>query len=646
MKKYVTLLWLVLITQFAVSQNIGIGTTTPHPSAMLDVTSTAKGFLTPRLFKSQRDLIASPATGLLIYQTDNTPGFYFYNGAGWVQLVGSGSSNYWSQNGNNIFNNNAGFVGIGTNNPVSLITLKNKLSEPGFTHIRDSSAEFGLDSVVVSESIGDYSASLGTTTNHQLNLTTNGLSRLQILPTGEVNISDYGTTTFGKLNVVTPNNSFGIAHFGDGGNILATRMGGVSAGIGTFSNTAMRIFCNNVSAIYVSALNQNVGLGTDNPGDKLTLVTPTSYYGLTHTDGNIALTTYVGGNRGWIGTKTNHPFSLMAYGNIGMTVTANGNIGIGTINPTNKLQIGSVGSSGFATNDLAIGNGTNAMAIYQTDNTTLIGATTDIVIKPRNNGAGRVGINTHTPRAPLDVIGNVGATSFYSYLNYGSAGPANIGWCNPCTSNATIYASNAVYASEFDAYSDARIKDIVSVSNSSKDLEMLDALEVTDYTLKDKVKNGNKPFKKVIAQQVEIVYPQVVSKHVDFIPNVYAVTSKIEKTENGYLLSFANKHNISSTAKKLQLLISEGTGLQEFDIVSRLSDYQVVIKAANLKADKAFVYGEEVDDFRTVDYEGLTTLNISATQELSKQIKKQQAAIDALIEEIKKMKEKGCRGIE
>ncbi len=42
------------------------------------------------------------------------------------------------------------------------------------------------------------------------------------------------------------------------------------------------------------------------------------------------------------------------------------------------------------------------------------------------------------------------------------------------------------------------------------------------------------------------------------------------------------------------------------------------------------MYGEEVDDFRTVDYEGLTTLNISATQEISKVIKMQAAMIGSL----------------
>jgi hypothetical protein len=66
--------------------SVGIGTKTPASSAILEVKSTTKGMLTPRMTKAQRDLIVSPATGLLIYQTDNDPGFYFHNGFGWFGL--------------------------------------------------------------------------------------------------------------------------------------------------------------------------------------------------------------------------------------------------------------------------------------------------------------------------------------------------------------------------------------------------------------------------------------------------------------------------------------------------------------------------------------------------------------------------------
>jgi hypothetical protein len=69
------------------AQGVGIGIATPAASAMLDVTSTTKGLLPPRMTKAQRDAIATPASGLLITQTDNTPGLYQYlTGLGWVSV--------------------------------------------------------------------------------------------------------------------------------------------------------------------------------------------------------------------------------------------------------------------------------------------------------------------------------------------------------------------------------------------------------------------------------------------------------------------------------------------------------------------------------------------------------------------------------
>jgi hypothetical protein len=58
--------------------NVGINTTTPDSSAALDVQSTTQGMLIPRMTAAQRALIASPATGLLVYQSDMPAGFYFW----------------------------------------------------------------------------------------------------------------------------------------------------------------------------------------------------------------------------------------------------------------------------------------------------------------------------------------------------------------------------------------------------------------------------------------------------------------------------------------------------------------------------------------------------------------------------------------
>lgn len=77
-----------------IAQNVGINSdgSAPDGAAMLDVKSTNSGILIPRMTEAQKTSITSPATGLLMYQTDDTPGFYYYNGTGWT-LIGTGAAN-------------------------------------------------------------------------------------------------------------------------------------------------------------------------------------------------------------------------------------------------------------------------------------------------------------------------------------------------------------------------------------------------------------------------------------------------------------------------------------------------------------------------------------------------------------------------
>jgi hypothetical protein len=77
---------------FPTTGSAGIGTTDPNPSALLDMVSTSKGILVPRMTKVQRDAIASPATGLLIYQTNVNPGFFYFNGTTWTAISSQDAS--------------------------------------------------------------------------------------------------------------------------------------------------------------------------------------------------------------------------------------------------------------------------------------------------------------------------------------------------------------------------------------------------------------------------------------------------------------------------------------------------------------------------------------------------------------------------
>jgi hypothetical protein len=79
-----------LLSSGLMAQSIGVNNPTPDASAALDVVSTSKGVLVPRMTAAQRNLIASPATGLLVFQTDETSGFYFYANATWTLLGATG----------------------------------------------------------------------------------------------------------------------------------------------------------------------------------------------------------------------------------------------------------------------------------------------------------------------------------------------------------------------------------------------------------------------------------------------------------------------------------------------------------------------------------------------------------------------------
>ena len=85
----ITLITLMLFTALSYAQ-VGINTNTPNASSALEIESTTGGILIPRMTETQRDAIVSPASGLMIYQTDEVSGFYFYNGIQWTSVGMSG----------------------------------------------------------------------------------------------------------------------------------------------------------------------------------------------------------------------------------------------------------------------------------------------------------------------------------------------------------------------------------------------------------------------------------------------------------------------------------------------------------------------------------------------------------------------------
>ncbi len=95
MKKILPLLVFLSVNVTGITQNVGIGTTSPAVSTQLDVSSTTKGFLPPRMSGAQRDAISNPANGLVIYCIDCGGGqlnVYNYSSTSWTNMIGAATA--------------------------------------------------------------------------------------------------------------------------------------------------------------------------------------------------------------------------------------------------------------------------------------------------------------------------------------------------------------------------------------------------------------------------------------------------------------------------------------------------------------------------------------------------------------------------
>lgn len=111
MKSFIVGLCMLLVVA-GHAQNVGIGTTSPHASAALHIQSTTRGFLPPRVTSTQRTNIATPLSGLVVYDTE-VDRMYVYQEGTWRYLL---NNEVWATNGASVYQSSLD-VGIGNANP-------------------------------------------------------------------------------------------------------------------------------------------------------------------------------------------------------------------------------------------------------------------------------------------------------------------------------------------------------------------------------------------------------------------------------------------------------------------------------------------------------------------------------------------------
>jgi trimeric autotransporter adhesin len=346
MKELITTMSVVFILTVTMNAQVAINTdnSAPDNSALLDVKSNTKGMLLPRMTQAQRDAIINPATGLMIFQTDNTPGVYFNSGStgspAWVMAGGGGSG--WSLTGNSGTSAAINFIGTTDNIPLSFRVNNQPAGKIDFT--------------LFNTSLG-YKALFSNTTGHSN--VAYGVSAL------------YQNTTRSNLVAIGDsalfNNGLGALSAWEAKDNTAVGSKALYANTSGYFNTASgsRALLLNTSGSYNTA-NGYFALSSNTTGDKNTAngnnaLKSNTTGSLNTANGMEALAGNTTGN-----SNTANGIYAMPY-----NTTGNSNVAIGT----SALYYNSTRSNSVAIGDSALFyNGLGATESYEAYRNTAIGS--------------------------------------------------------------------------------------------------------------------------------------------------------------------------------------------------------------------------------------------------------------------------------
>ncbi|MDA7861244.1 tail fiber domain-containing protein, partial [Akkermansiaceae bacterium] len=601
--------------------NVGVGNASP-PSA-LTVTAASSSTASPQLL-----LTATDTTERLRLGVNDTG-----TGTGFIQAwkEGSGSQNL-------TLNSDGGNVGIGNNAPTNQLSV---------TGAADFSGNVGIG-------VTSPLAKLHVNGVGQFRTGTASDGYLQMQPGDDTRAGGLGWYKPGgaRLGYMGLNSTDVLLGLENSANFKVV---GGEVGIGMDPTNPLSVSGN-------ADFSNRVGIGTATPDLPLHAIATGSnvvarFENGSKGSGNAAFADFAGG-RAYVGydgitTILGSPSGtlakdlVLAPGNVGryeikssdgthtwntganagatkMVLSSAGNLGIGNSAPNMKLAIadgasdpvryGSVQITREASNHTAAhmafvraGSSVMGLGFQRNSNWFGFGTGTTGSFSPSNLRMDGSHVLIHSSQTKGRL--NVGAKTT-TYTSIGRLSTSGASGSNDNRSNApvSIWADGHVVGTTITVHSDERIKTAIQPSDSRADLGTLLGIEIADYKYIDTIANGNTPQKKVIAQQVESVFPQAVIKSKSAVPDIF---KNAEVADGWVLLSTDLK-----AGERVRLIGEKDESMEEV-IEVRGDAFRTAFKPDE---GRVFVYGREVEDFRTVDYDAIAMLNVSATQQVKKEL--------------------------
>ncbi len=188
---------------------------------------------------------------------------------------------------------------------------------------------------------------------------------------------------------------------------------------------------------------------------------------------------------------------------------------------------------------------------------------------------------------------------------------------NNSPNQSGIYVEGmAVDAASYITQSDRRIKTNFFRPESLSGLNLLKQLKVTDYQYLDK-RNGGKTVKGFIAQEVKEVLPDAINYSAGFIPSILSTPLAATMLNGQLRIEMPNPHDLKKGDKVR--IFSPGSQ-EEVTVLEVASETAFLIENWSKTTENLFVYGKEIPDFHGIDFDQVTALNVSATQELARRV--------------------------